>query len=549
MAKAAGGTGFPPVIMVFSLFFARRRKVGVYNDNRQSASQPDQTCQSVQKRMSSSIDQSGSWDRVAAELRACKESQQRAYGDVDNSTLGRYLAGDLTPAETAALEQTLDELPELRKLTELVQDVLRDLEPVEGVPPEQVEAPAPVILPISAARPRRRYAGLRRYAALAAACLLFACLALLPATGPLSAPRREAEGLTPLSGTAMRTSSDGATGLTDWADAPDAPPATAEKLELAVATFYRHGDAAGAEKVLRRHYVLCKQRHGPDHETTRYAEQELAQVYQLALNAVAEEQAPLAKRDAHARDAAHKVREQIVCRPAARVADDVVPVLNEALKKAGSREKRVALIKALGRIGPAARPESVLLLCERLDKADDEERLAVLDALERMGPAAGAAVPALQRLAKGPCCEPSREGVRGGGDRSGKSPPERARQVLQRLTGCEARVGVFDGAGLYSLGRSMEATRALRKLAQECGLEVRIETHCEKKPAAPPAQMGRAWVRVIVTSGGGSVRVVAAPASRDLGLDARALEKELAGRCKDDRALDAVLAAVEKAKK
>src|SRR5262245_60963673 len=133
--------------------------------------------------MSSSFDQSGSWDRIAAELRACKESQRRSYGDVDNATLGRYLAGDLNPDETASLEQTLDELPELRQVTELVQDVLRDLEPIETVPPEvePAETPAPVILPLPTAGPRRRTRALRRYGSLAAACLLFACLGLLPA--------------------------------------------------------------------------------------------------------------------------------------------------------------------------------------------------------------------------------------------------------------------------------------------------------------------------------------------------------------------------------
>jgi hypothetical protein len=101
--------------------------------------------------MSGALDQTGSWDRVAAELRACKESQQKAYGDVDSATLGRYLAGEMTPAERATLEQTLDELPDLRLLTDLVQDVLNDLGPVEAAPP--AAAPAPVILPLPAVKP------------------------------------------------------------------------------------------------------------------------------------------------------------------------------------------------------------------------------------------------------------------------------------------------------------------------------------------------------------------------------------------------------------
>src|SRR4051794_23937798 len=103
-------------------------------------------CPGVYSRMSSSFDQRGSWDRVAAELRACKDSQKQAYGDVDNATLGRYLAGDMDAAEMASLQQALDELPELRKLTDLLQDVLRDLEPIEAPPPAEPAAPVPVIL-------------------------------------------------------------------------------------------------------------------------------------------------------------------------------------------------------------------------------------------------------------------------------------------------------------------------------------------------------------------------------------------------------------------
>src|SRR6478672_8236700 len=126
--------------------------------------------------MSGAFDQTGSWDRVAAELRACKESQQKAYGGVDSATLGRYLAGEMTPAERATLEQTLEELPDLRLLTDLVQDVLTDLGPVEAAPP--APAPAPVIRPLAAVKPRRRASALRRYAPLvAAACILLACVA------------------------------------------------------------------------------------------------------------------------------------------------------------------------------------------------------------------------------------------------------------------------------------------------------------------------------------------------------------------------------------
>ncbi len=56
----------------------------------------------------------GQWDRVASELRACREAQQQAWGDVDNATLGRCLAGDVTPDERRRIETELGRRPELR---------------------------------------------------------------------------------------------------------------------------------------------------------------------------------------------------------------------------------------------------------------------------------------------------------------------------------------------------------------------------------------------------------------------------------------------------
>jgi hypothetical protein len=540
--------------------------------------------------MSSSFDDSGSWDRVAAELRARKESQRKAYGDVDNATLGRYLAGDLSADEAAALEQTLDELPELRKLTDLVQDVLSGLGPVESAPSAEPAAP-PVILPLAAARPRRRHAALRRYGSLAAACLLFACLTLLPATGYLSRSRPEALALR--GGEASRLGAGSAVGLTDqivWLDGPapaevpvvDARPApqedalvlaSPEQLVGAVKLYHAQGDVAAAEKTLRHNYAACMDRHGADHKATRCAGRQLAGVYQFALN-TSEPSGPqhasldLAKGGQkkcpqdRARDTARQVREQIVRRPAPEVAAEVVPVLNEALKNARNKPERLALIKALGEIGPAAKAESVKLLCERLEKADDEERLAVLDSLDRMGPAASAAEPALARLAKAAAPKAkmvSSEKVKAvSSDKKvekeaddcccGKvTPGERAREVLQRLKGREARVGVFDEAGLFSLGRSMDVTNALRKLAREADVEVRVETRRADKPAALPP-LGRVSLRVVITSGE-KVKVEATGALRDHGIDAGRLEKKLGDCCKGDAALDAVFAAVKQAKK
>jgi hypothetical protein len=140
------------------------------------------------------------WDRVAAELRAYREAQQRAWGTIDNATLGRYLAGEVNGDERRQVETALQELPELRKLTDLVRDVLEDFEPIATVPSPSISAPAPVILSLSEHRSSRRSsrsgllekAGSRlgflrqRSALVAAACLLLALGLFLPRSGLLS---------------------------------------------------------------------------------------------------------------------------------------------------------------------------------------------------------------------------------------------------------------------------------------------------------------------------------------------------------------------------
>ncbi|MFO0844716.1 MAG: hypothetical protein U0797_20350 [Gemmataceae bacterium] len=126
------------------------------------------------------------WERLVSELRACKESQRRTWGDLDDVTLGRYLAGEASSAEVARVESELRERAELRQLTELVRDVLGELGPAEPTP-----VPAPRLLSFEKASPRRRpvLAFLRRRSSLvAAACLLIVLGVAMPNPGFLSAP-------------------------------------------------------------------------------------------------------------------------------------------------------------------------------------------------------------------------------------------------------------------------------------------------------------------------------------------------------------------------
>jgi hypothetical protein len=133
--------------------------------------------------MASELPPNDNWDRVASELRAYRDAQQQAWGQIDNATLGRFIAGDLSSDEQRHIEQALQERPELRKLTDLVRDVLADFEPAaEPAKAPPIPAPAPRILPFPKPQPTRssvvRWVT-KRSGILAAACLLLALSAAL----------------------------------------------------------------------------------------------------------------------------------------------------------------------------------------------------------------------------------------------------------------------------------------------------------------------------------------------------------------------------------
>jgi hypothetical protein len=118
------------------------------------------------------------WDRVASQLRACREAQEQAWGGMDNATLGRFIADDLKGEERRQVEQAIDERPELRRLTDLVRDVLADLDsPVANHPTPQLQPTRPRNRAFPKALPERRPVVRwlqRRSGMLAAACLLLA---------------------------------------------------------------------------------------------------------------------------------------------------------------------------------------------------------------------------------------------------------------------------------------------------------------------------------------------------------------------------------------
>jgi hypothetical protein len=129
------------------------------------------------------------WERIVSELRAQRAAQKEAWGDLDNATLGRYLAGEVSGAERAEIERLLEGLPDLRYLTDVVRDVLAEFEPVAA--PAPFEAPPPVVLsfPRSASRPARTPIRRQRVALFAAAAVLLVVGLGVLKTIPASPPR------------------------------------------------------------------------------------------------------------------------------------------------------------------------------------------------------------------------------------------------------------------------------------------------------------------------------------------------------------------------
>jgi hypothetical protein len=287
-----------------------------------------------EKTMSSTSDPTAQWDRVARELRACKENQQKAWGDIDSTTLGRYLAGEASGEERAAIEQALSQLPDLRALTDLVRDVLADAPAATAGPPDV----APVHLPFQpkadAQPPLHPSTALNpRSALVAAACLLLVFGLAMPQTAYLSAPRGQAPRLNgavamrsvgSLTRTSLRAAESSAAALSGNRDSRNEPPDRGSMLrpagdelpaprllndspapapapppldprsinprkaaELNRMAFHytANGDLARAVTPLYQAHWMCLEKLGPNHPTTQKTARQLANVYLAALNA------------------------------------------------------------------------------------------------------------------------------------------------------------------------------------------------------------------------------------------------------------------------
>jgi hypothetical protein len=565
------------------------------------------------------------WERVASELRACRESQRRAWGDLDDAILGRFLAGEASSAESEQVEAALARHPELRAMTELVRDVLGEVDPILASPPVQSPlasasgssagspgSPAgPVLLPFSSPAPakrrtRGRVAGfLRRHGSLvAAACLLLTLgvamprpseapldgLVSWPFDGSLLAAGTASRDLATISLPALAEPAEPAPPMQLWArlDTPEparkkkAQPISAplaedrENQQIAQLNFqalrYREqGNLPQAVRVLAEADSLCQQKLGPAHPVTRYTVRNLANVYQVALEEAApavetrektrsgnlsadrhrgrEGEGPAAVQ--HWKKSAHQLGQQIVTAPPREVKQHVVPVLTQALRLSSSPEERVALVRALGELGPAAGDAVPILAWYARHARTPVERQAAVQALGQMGPAARPAVATLveglassdpvfrettcQALVElGPVARMAvSPEVVSRIDVQARDKAVVVREVLKQLAGQDGRIGVEDSAECFRIPTLRFATGTIRYLARKRNLEVLIETTaCETSAKQSDAseilrRMGPQSLVVRIVKDPPQVRIVASPALAELKLPLAEWEKEL----------------------
>ena len=528
-----------------------------------------------------------SWERVAGTLRACKEAQTRAWGDLDSSTLGRYLAGEVAGDELALIERELADHAELRQLTDLVRDVLGDLGPVAE------PAPAPTVLSFEKARkPRRVLPFLRRHAALvAAACLLVALGAVVPAgRNPppgediltMESSERVALHGTALASTALFTTVGSPTPAEMAGDDPlptseDREAAKRELIasqspRLAGATeskkmtsrdaaanhrrgqdHLRRGRVAEAEKSLAKTYAHCQESLGANHPITTQAAQELAYLYAPALNDGLSrksfgDSAPhpvmmMAPNTPADQPEANRLGEQIANQTLPQIRATVVPVLVRALQTAPTPAQRQTMVVALGNLGPAAGP-ALPALRQSLENATPAESRAILETMGLIGPAA---VPVLDRLAGDNATNAAKS------DRpNALSDRDRrfARVVLGKLRSPEAQAGVADEAACLSFREIRTASMQLHRLTKTKGLGILVliqtKAACRPGDAACLPKLGKHGVHVVLDLAG-RVEVEVSPALAASGFSATAVREAMLAPCKAkqyDKACNAGIALI-----
>jgi tetratricopeptide (TPR) repeat protein len=510
------------------------------------------------------------WDRIASELRAYQQIQQQAWGDLDSTVLGRYLAGEADSEELRQVEQALDTFPELNRLAVLVKDVLGEsTTSLRAEPPQTLPFPAKQ----AALRPSQRGKRVSRWALLAAASVLFALglgfseftsgtvsslaerkeranspfFAMRTVAGSSNAPAlarfaHSEFSILPPEDLALLRTLDDKVGTYERegklekalkeaqryvqvarASGLQSNPRMAWHLNKVGMRFQEQGDLTHAEESLNQAHRIYRAALGENNPYTIQTGNNLAKVYAVALNQAAPSlsssphgesalgftpealsgtsraahppplEVGMAKKPPEAnRQVRHSCRllyDRITNQKTDRVQQSILPLLERSLKDAATSEERAQLAQAIAQLGPAAR-SAVPTLTSYLARAEDfEEKRALLFALSCVGPDARKAAPVLVRNLSSNCAEarqlaacslvqvaPSARDELVDLASEGKADREQLRRVLQRMRQGNEWIGVRDPARLWSVRTLCESQRQINALAQNHGVEVRVET-------------------------------------------------------------------------
>lgn len=483
------------------------------------------------------------WERVAAELRAYREAQKQAWGDIDNATLGRYLADEVTGEERRQIEQAVNERPELGLLLGLVRDVLTEFEPVPVPAPVPPTPPTPVPpvfsfpsragkRPVTSRWPGS--ASRQRGVLLAAACLLLGLGLSVSETG-------NGEGNLPLSGLLVQQA-EARRLILGQAEPVRLPPTMQlDQMEREIRALETEGRArdafvlrqqlpqlarqagkgkdylaanytcmaqlcqaqgnlAEAESHYRKACELFQSQLGAPHPHAHQAVIGLARTYQTALNPPRPEGRP-----AFALTSA--LAGTLIRKHPGELRRSVVPALVSGLRQSATVAERRAFLQALARLGPAAR-DAIPALVDVLQKSPDSgERQAVVQVLGQMGPTAEGALPVLIEATACSCPEVSQaaalallqHGPRGWvalhslKDRGDGRQKQLARMVLQKSSPRLSCAGIKDSCELFTVVAILQAQDDLQTLARTHGVPVYVETVDESATQDAKERDADAW--------------------------------------------------------
>jgi hypothetical protein len=441
------------------------------------------------------------WDVVAAELKAYRDTQEQRWGTLDDVLLGRYLAGELDPAEKVRIEAEFKDHPELLKLTEIVRDVLCDTNATSS-PPVQLALlaePEPILKFEKPKFSRQPLMRLRSRGALAAAaCVILALGVTLSRFTDDAVPRR-------LTRTDNRMVADakgrkpGAVSISEKIDAALEGEARSQPVVTRRAIYERwQYELNSAPRVQAQPPAptppqavsfTAKQDQPPDEKSSLasfFLVRSVNHVVDKALDATTERQRKASvalKQPGLVRSAdktlsvygahdphnpanpyytGYQVQAPGYLAEAEPALEKCVPVLVYGLKSASEAQVRLNCIESLGRMGPAARDAVPVLRQTIKSSKDPNEQMAVVNALGKLGPVARKAAPELLWLAQA----------------SDGKLKESANSALASIRN-PYWIGVHDGASVFSAETCARVNERIEELHRRHGLDLVAETvHC-----------------------------------------------------------------------